>query len=262
MRRGELLKSCIGRHYQLRSYLFFFGAIGPLWAAWETETFYQSRFLTIDYTHRVAEVCRYVFVAVAISNITPIQSFNDPLSANVLIYTLSMMLEQFMQLVLRIELYFKGLGDEVPIKNQALHQIKYRKLPFLILYIIAFSTALVMFIKAKQEKAEGKEITRGAIWDLNDLPMTITSFIYLLELLYESTWLFFRKNQDARTCYVPVNVDFLIERYGEFVLLMLGESILSLIGLGETAISRFYYEMVILGVVLVICLHFLKFESE
>ena len=168
MRRGELLKSCIGRHYQLRSYLFFFGSLGPLWAAWETETFYQSRFLTIDYTHRVAEVCRYVFVAVAISNITPIKSFDDPLSANVLIYTLTMMLEQFMQLVLRIELYYKGLGDELPITNQALHQIKYRKLPFLILYIIAFSTALVMFIKAKQKNAEGKEIKRGAIWDLND----------------------------------------------------------------------------------------------
>ena len=106
-----------------------------------------------------------------------------------------------------------------------------------------------------------------------------------MELFYEFTWFFLqRKKQDVRTYYVPVNVDFLIKRYGgkslivlvcyyfaqtltilfapEFVLLMLGESILSLLGLGETATSRFYYQFVILGVVLVICLHFLKFESE
>ena len=85
-----------------------------------------------------------------------------------LIYTLAMMLEQMMQLFLRVELYYKGLGDKIAIKNHSLHQIKYRKLPFLFLYIVAFSTATIMFVKARSTPKDTVE-ERSEVWDLNDL---------------------------------------------------------------------------------------------
>lgn len=109
-----------------------------------------------------------------------------------------------MQLALRVELYFKGLGDEVPIKNHSLHEIKFRKLPFLAMYIAAFVVAAISYSRAN-------EFTdRGKVWDFNDLPMTITAVIYLLELLYEFSWYFghnlFGNNKDVRTYFVPVTV--------------------------------------------------------
>jgi len=42
----------------------------------------------------------------------------------------------------------------------------------------------------------------------------------------------------------------------------LGESILSIIGIGHTTVSREYYSVVMVGIVSVIWLHFLHFESE
>eukprot|EP00984_Skeletonema_dohrnii_P019162 scaffold9102_cov157-Skeletonema_dohrnii-CCMP3373.AAC.8 len=173
-------------------------------ACWDNETFYQSRYLTIDYCHRITEVLRYIFVAFAIFNITEFQNYYDPLNANILIYTLSITLEQMMQLALRVELYFKGLGDEVPIKNHSLHEIMFRKLPFLAMYIVALVVAAISY-------SEAEDISdRGEVWDFNDLPMTITAVIYLLELLYEFSWYFghncFGKNKDVRTYFVPVTV--------------------------------------------------------
>jgi len=56
--------------------------------------------------------------------------------------------------------------------------------------------------------------------------------------------------------------DYLIKRYGEFTLLLLGECILSLLGIGETTTSKYYYMIVIFGIVTVIWLLFLIFESE
>mmetsp|Transcript_21856 Transcript_21856/g.33808 ORF Transcript_21856/g.33808 Transcript_21856/m.33808 type:complete len:434 (-) Transcript_21856:1078-2379(-) len=227
-------------------------------ACWDNETFYQSRYLTIDYCHRITEVLRYIFVAFAIFNITEFQNYYDPLNANILIYTLSMTLEQMMQLALRVELYFKGLGDDVPIKNHSLHEIKFRKLPFLAMYIAAFVVAAISYSRAN-------EFTdRGKVWDFNDLPMTITAVIYLLELLYEFSWYQLGQIQtkDVRTYFVPVIVDYLIKRYGEFTLLLLGECILSLLGIGETTTSKYYYMIVIFGIVTVIWLLFLIFESE
>lgn len=173
-------------------------------ACWDTETFYQSRYFTIDYCHRITEVLRYIFVASAIFNITPFQDYYDPPNANIVVYTLAMMLEQTMQLALTVELYFKGLGDEVPIKNHSLHEIKFRKLPILTMYIAAFTIATVTYVRAKKNSIDIAD--RGRVWDLFDLPMTITAVIYLLELLYQFSWYFKHKNKDVRTYFVPVNV--------------------------------------------------------
>jgi len=255
---GVLLKTCIGADHQLRSSIYFLGSLGPLWACWDSETFYQSRYLTIDYCHRITEVLRYIFVASAIFNITRFQDYRDPLNANVLIYTLAMMLEQMMQLALRVELYFKGLGDEIPIKNHSLYEITFRKLPFLGIYIAAFVAAVISYSRAF-------EIIDREDWDLNDLPMTLTAIIYVLELFFEFSWYFghnFVKNKDVRTYFVPVNVDYLIKRYSEFVLLMLGECFISLLGIGQTIVSEDYYMVVFFGVVTVIWLLFLLIECE
>ena len=107
-----------------------------------------------------------------------------------------------MQLALRVELYFKGLGDEIPIKNHSLYEITFRKLPFLGIYIAAFVAAVISYSRAF-------EIIDREDWDLNDLPMTLTAIIYVLELFFEFSWYFghnFVQNKDVRTYFVPVNV--------------------------------------------------------
>ncbi|KAK1736849.1 hypothetical protein QTG54_012294 [Skeletonema marinoi] len=71
------------------------------------------------------------------------------------------------------------------------------------MYIAAFVVAAISYSRAN-------EFTdRGKVWDFNDLPMTITAVIYLLELLYEFSWYQLGQIKDVRTYFVPVIVVFL-----------------------------------------------------
>ena len=66
---------------------------------------------------------------------------------------------------------------------------------------------------------------------------------------------------DVRSWYVPANIDYLIHRYGEFVMLMIGEGVLSLLII-ETVEAKKYYAAVIFGLLTMIFIHVLKSESE
>jgi len=102
------------------------------------------------------------------------------------------------------------------------------------------------------------------LWALSDLALTLTAFGYLMNILYTT----FRKMRatsgkcgDIRDNFVPNNVDYLIHRYGEWIMLMIGESVLSLL-IVETTESKDYYLIAALGALTVIVLQTLKFESE
>ena len=60
---------------------------------------------------------------------------------------------------------------------------------------------------------------------------------------------------------MPHNIDYLIHRYGEWVMLMIGESVLSLL-IVETVETKDYYIIALVGVLTVILIQTLKFESE
>lgn len=69
---------------------------------------------------------------------------------------------------------------------------------------------------------------------------------------------------DFTKLVVPMNVDFIIHRYGEWMMLMLGESILSLLIVVEVSSSRKwdYYITFYAGILSVAALQFLFFKSQ
>ena len=69
------------------------------------------------------------------------------------------------------------------------------------------------------------------------------------------------KRGDIRTRFVPNNIDYMIHRYGEWIMLMIGESILSLL-IVETTEAGNYYTITTFGVLTVILLAILKMESD
>ena len=101
-----------------------------------------------------------------------------------------------------------------------------------------------------------------AIWDVYDLPMTLTAASYFLRFFLSGLRLLWRDSMgDVRSWYVPPNIDYLIHRYGEFVMLMIGEGVLSLLII-ETVETKDYYTAVIFGMLTMIFIHVLKSESE
>jgi small-conductance mechanosensitive channel len=60
---------------------------------------------------------------------------------------------------------------------------------------------------------------------------------------------------------VPTNVNFLIRRYGEWIMLMLGESVLSLL-IVDIVESSDYYITIITGLISIILLQYLHYQSQ
>ena len=110
---------------------------------------YESRYMIFDYSHRLFEVIRFIFISTAILHITPIELMSDPSSAECLSVTVSLFLESIMHLILSCELYFKAKGDRESIKNHTIDNVFMRLLPMSIVYLAAAIIALVLFVQSK-----------------------------------------------------------------------------------------------------------------
>ena len=297
------------------------------------QTFYESRYVTNDYFHRFLDIVRYFCVGIAINNITPLHLYSNKDSSDVLEFTLAMLVELMIAMGLCLELYYKGLGDKVSIKNHTLDDFKFRNATLFVFYLAAFIIAAVDYAQARKEGSgdhliaagdygteywvsdasdahgnvaaghdtadshavvdshaleeahheaaaatgeesgghrllssssshgEGLFVGRG-IWDIYDLPMTLTTVAYILRFFMTSMRFFLRDMKgDIRSWYIPTNYDYLIHRYGEFVMLMIGEGVLSLLVI-ETVETHDYFVTVVCGLLTMIFILVLKTESE
>eukprot|EP00571_Detonula_confervacea_P011661 CAMPEP_0172312424 /NCGR_PEP_ID=MMETSP1058-20130122/17467_1 /TAXON_ID=83371 /ORGANISM="Detonula confervacea, Strain CCMP 353" /LENGTH=407 /DNA_ID=CAMNT_0013025873 /DNA_START=13 /DNA_END=1232 /DNA_ORIENTATION=+ len=158
---GGLLISGMNAEEWLRGIIYYVGAFGPLWSTWEISMFYESRYTSVDYAHRLFEVVRYLFVSTAVMHVKSVELLGDPKSAETLLFTLAIFGEALMHLVLSIELYFRGLGDTDAIKNHTLVKIKVQQLPMLLIYLAAFVTAAVFY--AQPEDKDTAEYGNGRL---------------------------------------------------------------------------------------------------
>ena len=104
----------------------------------------------------------------------------------------------------------------------------------------------------------------GMNWTIADLPLALCCMAYILNIIYGSIRQIIMANDSTKNLqdyFVPNNIDYMIHRYGEWVMLMIGESILSLL-IVDTTESSEYYTIEALGVLTVILIQNLKFESE
>ena len=260
---------------------------------WEFQTLYASRYVTSDYVHRVLCMIRYLCVGFAIYNI----KYSVALGVNVFSFNLGILAELILSMGLRLELYFKGLGDKIAIQNHTLDDFKFGYAALFVLYSAAFIIAAVQHDQVKKESegvlqaiasiAENTTATLAehptedsgghrllissspshdvqspseAIWAMYDLPMTLTAAAYFLRFILPGVR-FHLRGDNIRDWYVPTNINFLIHRYGEFVMLMMGEGVLSLL-IVETADVAEYYVIVISGLLTMIFIFTLKTESE
>ena len=250
--------------------------------------------MTSDYFHYLLDIVRYFCVGFAIYNITHIQLYSDPLSSNMMEFTLAMFVELIIAMGLCLELYFKGLGNRESIKNHTLDDFKFRNAALFVFYLAAFIIAAVNFAHARKEVLDAnmtvdshaeatnehgvgesgghrllsssssshEEVHDRAMWDIYDLPLTLTAAAYILRFFMTSIRCLLRDMKgDVQSWYIPANNDYLIHRYGEFIMLMIGEGVLPLLII-DTVETRSYFDVVVFGLLTMIFIHVLKTESE
>ena len=116
-------------------------------------------------------------------------------------------------------------------------------------------------LSSSSSHGEGLFVDR-ATWDVYDLPMTLLFVAYFLRFFMTSMRFFLRYTRsDMRNWYIPTNIDYLIHRYGEFVMLMIGEGVLSLL-IVEKAETKDYFVAIVCGLLTMIFIFVLKTESE
>ena len=81
---GVMVKSSMNGRDWLRGIIYFVGIFGTLWTSWEVSMQYESRYMTIDYSHRLIEVIRFLFISTAILHITPMEFMADSTSSECL----------------------------------------------------------------------------------------------------------------------------------------------------------------------------------
>jgi len=168
-----------------------------------------------------------------------------------------------MHLGLNVEILYKGQGDKEAIRNHTLTIIK-QLMSTMLIYLAAAITAGIQFYQEKQQEITKNTDKGGELWDLTDLPLTLMAIGYLFNIVSTIFWIWGAQNNrhgDVRKYIIPFNVDYTIHRYGEWTLLMIGEGILSLL-IVETAEVKDYYLITTFGVLTVIFIQVLKFESE
>ena len=251
---GVLLKSSMNAEHWLRGIIYFVGVFGSLWTSWEGAMQYESRYVIFDYSHRLSEVIRFLFISTAILHITPIEVMSDPSSTECLSVTMSIFLESVISLLLNFELYMKAKGDRESIRNHTIDNVSMRLLPMTIVSLTAAIIALVLFMQSETETSYDSKLSRHLgsseyydssvsipLWKLSDLPLTLLAGYYLLNFV-TTAWIRRRmyKTMDIRKRFVPSNIEFEIHRYGEWILLMIGEGVLSLLIVATTQAKTYY----------------------
>ncbi|KAL7539976.1 hypothetical protein ACHAXR_009774 [Thalassiosira sp. AJA248-18] len=284
---GSMLTTAMNSEHWLRGCIYYVGTFGPLWGTWEVSMFHESRYTSVDYAHRLFEVVRYLFVSTAVLHVKTVDLLGDPKSAETLVFTGAIFCEAVMHLALCIELYYRGEGDRDAIRNHTAGKIKFQLMPVLLGYLAAVIAAAVNYAQDSEEEkkviydteyddshyrhlasataaaaaaSEGYETyeesasSEPTLWKTSDLPLTLMAVAYLLGLIVTAARqmrISSGKHGDIRDRYVPNNVDYVIHRYGEWILLMIGEGILSLL-IVETVEVRDYYIITTFGVLTVL----------
>ena len=258
---GTMLITAINPNDWLRGIFYFVGIFGSLFVTWETEVYYASRYTVIDYAHRLFEVVRFIFVSNAVINIQSVSELSDPFTQpTTLLLTLSILLESLMHLGLNVELYYKAQGDRMAIKMHTWRKIRYQLIPTSVIYAVAVISAIVLFATDFGESSALPN-NENTLLALGDVPLCILTFGYLYNVISTTKRKLKAKSGghgDVRNAYVPNIVDYVIQRYNDWTMLLLGEVVMALV---ETTESRRNYLVVSLGAMTLIILHALNSES-
>ncbi len=199
--------------------LYFLGCFGPVISVWLRKLYYDSVFqLPDDIFHAGLEIIQLTFLSGAILHIRPVTYMSNDSYPTMFFFCLSCWLCMVYTLLSYLEIRFWGVVGESSAKYSAMTSILI-DLPTFLLVSIATIYSGYQYLNH----------------DVNDnYSSNETSFQHIPIILMLSSWIVQQivmypmriwrgKGKDFKKYHVPVNVEFIIHRQGEFTMLMLGE---------------------------------------
>jgi len=235
--------------------LYFISLFGPMYSTfWLTKMIYDSRFqIPNDFVHRTLEVLQLCALATSVLHIRPVEYMSHGAdNPEMFISCLALCIGTFINLLHQCEIRFVWVVGQVAAKRSAGRDIKVLVWTFLLQISALVYSAVLFYGNAGHAGVEyhGPLIILLVEW--------LTRPFILLAVL--STIVV----DDSTKISVPMNLNFAIHRYGEWTMLMLGESILSLLIVNDVSSKneREYYFTFYLGILSVTILQLLYFKSQ
>lgn len=257
---GAMLVSSMNSKDWARGVIYFVGIFGPIYNVWNNQVLYVSMYTVADFAHKLIEMLRCLVLTVAVVHIKPIEFLADSKSIETFCLVSCLLVLNLIDLGLQVELIRKADGDRLSIRRHTMNRIKV-KLTFNTFLLASVILSCYLFFAPSSTPYNNQY---DDYWNLSDLPLTLSCGAYLLRCLhevYEHARGATLDVNDIPTTFVPNNIDYMIHRYGEWVMLMIGESIISITHVEITETSD-YYVVVLVGALTVIIFQALKYESD
>ena len=205
--------------------LYFAACYLPCFQVWNEKLAYDARYSPDDNLfHRSLEIFHLCLVGTVVSYISPSEMMrNTSGNPDMTIFSGTLLLGTVSVIYAYYDLYKNVIGGEEAKKNAASELRK--KLMGLIFPLAAFALSAKDYYFMEEEECIN-------YWPAYCL---IASFVVELTVYPLFYFLVFlpRMGVSHKTVLVPLNLEYLIHRIGEWVMLMLGESILSILTIGH-----------------------------
>ena len=230
--------------------LYFIIAGLSIMMIWFDKMRFDARFVTPaskDVFHRILEVLQIGFVATSLSRIRETQVMSDSCQHTDMLEFCGSLFASFMITIFRyLEVIWFEIGDP-GAKVAALIDIKWKLAPTLFFLAATIDSSLSYFGNQETCQRNDRPIKYclGA-W----IAWVVIGYIYMMVLT---------PKEGLREVSVPMNIHFCMHRYGEWFMLMFGESIISLLivdGHNESFDYNIAFFSGILSVVFLAHLHF------
>ena len=277
-----------------RGLLYFLGTFLPMTDIWQNKLYYEARYIVKDdLYHRLTDTAIVLVVAAAVLHIRPVAVLSDPRgNTEMFVFCLAQLVACLLQFIAEIELYMCAKGDRTAIQKGALRTVQMRILPFLCFLSAAIVAGYYYYDTDDSTNSgsgsyrrvlAGDDGTASTYNNSNNSTTTTTNdygeydtrpfqsdvpiwlclaapIVQSLSFVASIQW-FFPNDGSHKQMFVPINIDFLIHRNGEWTMLLLGEGILSLLIVDVTE-GKDYYTTFYSGLLTMVLLQYLHFRSQ
>ena len=253
-----------------RGILYFSALFLNVSSIWFDKLVYDARFnVGNDLFHRVVEVAQLAVLATAVVHINSVAEMSDTKeNPDMFVFCLCNLLHEVYHVVRELECYFMVKTPEV--KPSTKREV-FRHFFSTLLLLAATVISATDFYGDQDDDhyddhdhmlrmmAEEKYDDTGDDAYENDAPV----YLVLASWVSMGLMLFLKLGSGVTNeTSIPMNVDFVIHRHGEWVMLMLGETVLSLLIVEENHGKVEYYWSFYAGLLTVIILQYLHFKSQ
>ena len=251
--------------------LYFVGCFGGILQIWNRKLMYDAAFAvtTDDLWHTTHRTMQYIVLGTAVLHIRPVGLMAQPKnSVEMFCYSLALLLDALLVAIQYGEVYKYGEGGP-ELKLTAVRELKKNAL-VVAFYLAATTVAGVEFYirgdgSLQENVSEAVTVYQHENSEIepNYIPIILILCGWLSYggvILYDA-FILYASEREVHKVTVPFNVEYIIHRQGELVMVLLGESVLSLL-IVQISYGTDYYLSFYCGLLSVVGFQSLHYRSQ